>query len=81
MDSQEKIPRILYLLEAQNRTLGAYSSLQLATEAAEKAHRKSLAGWAVRAESYSIKTLCLDKDPERQSLTVAEIHTQELSTL
>jgi hypothetical protein len=65
--------QIYYLLEAQNRTLGLYETIDLARAAAEQAYQKSLAGWGLRAEKYTVKAVRLNASPERMSLTVLEL--------
>lgn len=71
--TQTQPPQIAYLLEAQNRSIGLYGSIDLAKAAAEQAYQKGLAGWTLGAEKYVIKAVRLNAPPERLSLIVLEL--------
>ena len=65
----------LYLLQADNRTLGAYESQEQATHAAQTALEKGLAGWPTHAKRYSITPVRLNSHPERL-LAIVTLETQ-----
>jgi hypothetical protein len=61
----------LYLLQAGHCTLGVYETQEKATQAAQTALQKGLAGWPTHSPCYTITPTKLNGPPERLVSTLS----------